>query len=125
VRLRSLAVECTFDAQALSRQLGVSRRQLNRQFNLTLGCSPQRWLNEQRILTAQQMLTSASSVKQVAYLLGFKQVSQFCRDYRARFGHPPSSDLRALASARAATCTPPDAGPSCLGHIAGERCSPI
>lgn len=122
-RLRSLAAECNFDAHALSRELRVSTRQLGRHFKLALGCSPQRWLNEQRVLAARRMLASASSVKEVAYQLGFSQVSQFCRDYRARFGRPPSSDLKSAEWYRAAPCTAPRSDHSCRGQRAGAPCA--
>jgi len=42
---------------------------------------------------AREMLSSSCSVKRVAYSLGFRQVSQFCRDFKARFGHRPSLEL--------------------------------
>jgi AraC-like DNA-binding protein len=38
-------------------------------------------------------LPAAASVKQVAYAMGFSQESQFCRDFKARFGFSPSQAL--------------------------------
>jgi transcriptional regulator GlxA family with amidase domain len=91
--LRELAAAHGYNARRLARYLGISSRQLQRIFKSRLNCSPALWLREQRLLRARQMLSTSSSVKRVAYSLGFSQVSQFCRDFKARFGHPPSAEL--------------------------------
>src|SRR4051812_22553924 len=91
--LRELAAAHDYNARRIARHLGISGRQLQRIFKARLNCSPALWLREQRLLRARQMLCTSSSVKRVAYSLGFSQVSQFCRDYKARFGHRPSADL--------------------------------
>lgn len=124
-RLHSLAFDCGFDAHALSLKLGVSSRQLSRQFKQAFGCTPQRWLKEQRILAAQRLLASAASVKEVAYLLGFSQVSQFCRDYRVHFGYPPSTDLGSALSVTLAPCAAALADHRCDQHVAllAARCT--
>ncbi len=92
--LLSLASACNYDTQQLANRLGVSQRQLQRLFKAQLNRSPHGWLREQRLLAARRMLASSSSVKQVAYALGYTQDSQFCRDYNRTFGHSPSADLR-------------------------------
>ena len=51
---------------------------------------PQQLLKEERLRSAQQLLQTASSVKEVAYGLGFRQASQFSRDYKHHFGVQPS-----------------------------------
>lgn len=88
-----LAVECNYDPRALAASIGTSRRQLQRAFRAALHCTPREWLREQRLLRAQQLLRAAPSVKQVAYALGFRHESQFCRDFRTRFGYSPSREL--------------------------------
>ena len=123
--LRSMAFESGFDARALSRRLGVSGRQLSRHFKRSLGCSPKRWLKEQRVLTARRMLASAASVKEVAYMLGFAQVSQFCRDYRAYFGHSPSSDLTATKARRATPCSEPTSARCCDANSFASTCASL
>jgi transcriptional regulator GlxA family with amidase domain len=91
--LRELAAAHAYNARCIARHLGISGRQLQRIFKARLNCTPALWLREQRLLRARQMLCTSNSVKRVAYSLGFSQVSQFCRDYKARFGHRPSVDL--------------------------------
>ncbi len=64
-------------------------------FRSRLGCSPQAYLREERLQAAERLLHSASSVKEVAYALGFCQQSQFSRDFKERFGRRPSALQRA------------------------------
>jgi transcriptional regulator GlxA family with amidase domain len=92
--LQSVAFECSYSSRRLAKRLGVSQRQLQRLFKTELSCTPQSWLREQRLQTARVMLQSSTTVKQVAYALGFNQQSQFCRDFRLRFGTSPSVHLR-------------------------------
>jgi len=63
---------------------------LERVFQRQLDCAPQRWLNEQRILAARQMLQDGNPVKKVAFDLGFKQSSHFCRQFKSFTGNTPS-----------------------------------
>ncbi|HEU4577515.1 MAG TPA: helix-turn-helix domain-containing protein [Polyangiaceae bacterium] len=95
--LRGLARACDYDAQRLSRHFGISVRHLQRWFNLHLASTPGVWLAEQRLLHARELLASSGSVKEVAYELGFNHVSHFSRDFRRRFGHRPSAELKRYA----------------------------
>jgi AraC-like DNA-binding protein len=123
-QLRSAALACRFNASALARHFGISTRQLDRHFRAALRVSPQRWLKEQRLQAAQQLLPSASSVKEVGYVLGFRQISQFCRDYRLRFGTSPSAQIRSLR-VRWELCTVPHRGGSSLSHCTEGRCEVV
>ncbi|MEO8182035.1 MAG: helix-turn-helix domain-containing protein [Deltaproteobacteria bacterium] len=107
--LRELAAAHDYNARRIARHLGISGRQLQRIFKARLNCSPALWLREQRLLRARQMLYTSSSVKRVAYSLGFSQVSQFCRDFKARFGHRPSADLP-RSQPQAGGCAPKPLG---------------
>jgi AraC-like DNA-binding protein len=78
----------------VAQYMGVSPRQLRRIFARHVGCSPEGWLREARLQAALRMLPGAVSVKQVAYELDFRQLTQFCRDFRARFGSTPSRYLQ-------------------------------
>jgi AraC family transcriptional regulator of adaptative response / DNA-3-methyladenine glycosylase II len=82
----------------LANRLGVSERQLRRNVRASLGVSPSAWLRRRRLLAALQMLMTAQSVKQVAFVLGFKQMSQFSRDFKGQFGCAPSLILKAAAA---------------------------
>jgi AraC-like DNA-binding protein len=92
--LRALSAAGNYDAAILAARLGVSPRHLRRLFLEHLGCSTASWLKEERLQCALSSLVSAKSVKEVAHELAFRSVSQFCRDFRARFGATPSEYLR-------------------------------
>ncbi|MEO8181070.1 MAG: helix-turn-helix domain-containing protein [Deltaproteobacteria bacterium] len=92
-KLGTLAAECNYNTRALAQRMSISPRQLLCTFRKALRCSPRAWLRELRLQNAKRMLREASTVKQVAYALGFRQESQFCRDFKARFGHCPSAAL--------------------------------
>jgi AraC-like DNA-binding protein len=92
-RLHEIVLTCGYDAHRISRHLGISVRHLQRWFSTHMACTPCVWLVEQRLQRARYLLGASSSVKEVAYSLGFKQLSQFSRDFKRRFGHQPSIEL--------------------------------
>ena|ERR1700744_3487031 len=77
-----LAPMAHYDAKELAKLCRLSVRQLQRDFQQSYACTPQKWLNEQRIKAAQQLLLSGKSIKIVAHELGFKQTSHFCRQFK-------------------------------------------
>lgn len=98
--LKQLAEACRYSSRELASFLGISQRQLQRIFRARLGCTPQAYLREERLQAAERLLHSASSVKEVAYALGFCQQSQFSRDFKERFGRRPSALQRASRLAK-------------------------
>jgi len=88
-----LALEAQFRCSELARLLHRSTRQLRRYSRQRFGCSTQTWLDEQRLQAAVDLLKQENSVKTVAGTLGFKQVSHFSRQFKARYGVPPSRYL--------------------------------
>lgn len=94
--LADLAEHCRYRLDELAAACNLSRRQMQRFFHVWLACSPREFLREERLRAAHRLLQSATSVKEVAYALGFAQESQFSRDFKARFGVSPSA-LQALA----------------------------
>lgn len=78
-----MAGTACYDAKELAKLCSLSVRQLQRDFRRNFGRTPQDWLNEQRIKSAQQLLLSGQPVKKVALELGFKQVSHFCRQFKS------------------------------------------
>ncbi len=85
-----LAGQSAYKASNLASISGVSIRQLERYFQEDFGSSPRVWLNEQRMIAARQLLPEAESVKAVAFDLGFKQCSHFCREFKRYHGIRPS-----------------------------------
>lgn len=88
--IRTMSLECEYNSAALARCMGISARQLQRLFKRNLCCSPRTWLREERLQLAREMLLDTVSVKEVALTLSFPQASQFCRDFRSRFGYTPT-----------------------------------
>jgi len=88
-----VALECRYSARRLAQRIGVSQRKLQRLFRAELACTPGHWLRSQRMQAARVMLESSSTVKEVAYSLGFRNESQFCRDFKQAFGCSPATKL--------------------------------
>jgi transcriptional regulator GlxA family with amidase domain len=88
--LRDMSSASAYRVVALADRLGVTPRHLRRLFMRQLGCTPERWLHEERLQRALLLLPSAPSVKAVACALAFGNASHFCRDFRVRFGYTPS-----------------------------------
>jgi AraC family transcriptional regulator len=85
-----LASVAHYDAKELAALCKLSVRQLQRDFRRQFARSPQDWLNEQRITAARQPLLSGLPVKVVAFDLGFKQPSHFCRQFKFYLKLTPS-----------------------------------
>ena len=83
---RSLAATAGYQPGRLASLCQVSVRQLERYFDRDFGASPKDWLQRQRMKAANTLLKSAGSIKEVAYQLGFKHTSQFCRAYKKHSG---------------------------------------
>ncbi len=114
--LDELAGRGQFRVRALAAACGMSKRQLQRFFRTRFACTPREFLAEERLQAARRLLASATSVKEVAYTVGFPQQSQFSRDFKSRFGVPPSALLATepdLSSRR-------DRAPESRGHRAAE-----
>jgi AraC-like DNA-binding protein len=94
--VRAMTGACAYNATRLADALGVSGRHLRRLFMRELRCPPRTWLREERLQTARRLLRRASTVQEVAQELSFRNASQFCRDFRARFGQTPSELKRGV-----------------------------
>jgi AraC-like DNA-binding protein len=84
---------------SLAAAAGVSARSLQLGFARELGCSPSAYVRDQRLDRARALLTELSpaeghTVTDVALQVGFSHLGRFSRDYRRRFGEPPSTTLR-------------------------------
>ena len=89
-RWEELAGTANYDANELAKLCGISTRHLQRHFRNSFHRSPQSWLNERRLLAAQDLLLSGESVKKVSLDLGFKQASHFCRQFKCQNKMTPS-----------------------------------
>jgi transcriptional regulator GlxA family with amidase domain len=76
----------------LAATLRLSNNQVRRVFITHTGHPPMRHLKNIRLATARELLTSSRlSVKEVASLVGFSDLSHFVRAFRAHHGKPPSA----------------------------------
>jgi AraC family transcriptional regulator, transcriptional activator FtrA len=79
----------------LARQAHLTERTLIRQFFATTGNTPIKWLNEQRVQHARQLLeTTSLPVDHVAEAAGLGSPANFRRHFTAAVGVPPSSYRR-------------------------------
>jgi transcriptional regulator GlxA family with amidase domain len=88
--MEDLAAQAHFNAKELAKLCKLSVRQLQRDFRRQKDCTPQSWLNGQRLMVAQKMLQSGEPVKNVALNLGFKQSSHFCRQFKMHHNVTPA-----------------------------------
>ncbi len=78
-----------FDKDNIARHLGVSSSTLQRRLAAE-GASFQQLLNDtRRDLAARYVRENRRSIKEIAYLLGFADASNFTRAFRKWFGMPP------------------------------------
>ena len=88
-----IAKKSAYQATVLAKELSISQRQLRRRTHANFGRSPQKWLNEQRLVQAAEMLKRMRIVKIVALRLGFKQLSHFSREFKLHYGISPTRFL--------------------------------
>lgn len=93
IQLMEAALEEPLDGDAIANAVGLSRRQLERQFKQHTGLSPLKYYVVLRLARAHSLLQQTRlSVAQVAASSGFGSLEHFSRAYRAHFGCPPSAD---------------------------------
>ena len=82
----------TFDVAALARGLGMSRAQLHRRVKEAFDSTPAELIIRYRLERAAQMLAGrAGNVGEVAYAVGFKNVSHFVKRFREHYGQTPAA----------------------------------
>jgi AraC family transcriptional regulator, carnitine catabolism transcriptional activator len=87
----------------LAREIGVTRRQLERLFCASLKDTPTHFYQQLRLNRARELLQQTDmSITSICVACGFESPSHFSRTYRARFGASPRSDRSPLAGASGA-----------------------
>ena len=82
-----------YDVKKLAECLQVNIRWLQRYFQEEMGRTPQDWLHEQRMIAARKLLLEARSIKLVAMSLRFKELSNFCHQFKKHYGVSPAGFL--------------------------------
>ena len=83
----------TLSPADIARALGISQRQLERQFRAQLGRTPVAYHRDLRLDQARRLLSQTSlAVTDIALSCGFGSPSHFAQLYRQRFGHLPHQE---------------------------------
>ncbi len=98
-RLQKLVLENLndekFTAPVLSRKIGMSERQLHRKLKSLLDCSPGRFIRDQRIYAAKNLLQDGGlTITEAAFQVGYNSLSSFTRAFRETFGQTPTDFLK-------------------------------
>jgi AraC-like DNA-binding protein len=79
---------------ALGDHVGLSPSALHHHFKEVTGTTPIQFQKQLRLLEARRLIqTTGQSVTGACNAVGYSSPSQFSREYRRAFGHPPSHDL--------------------------------
>lgn len=87
----------TIDIAEISKRVGVSVSQLERDFVKLLGVPPRRYLTKVRFEAALELLRSGESIADIAHACGYTDQSAFTRRFRAAVGMSPREYRRAHA----------------------------
>jgi transcriptional regulator GlxA family with amidase domain len=88
-------IEKPLSLDAIARETGLSRRQIERLFQRYLNCVPKRYYMEIRLRRARELLLqTAMPIMEVTASCGFQSPPHFSRCYRQHFGRPPSAERR-------------------------------
>ena len=81
--------------EELCREIGMSRRQLLRKLNALLDCSPAFYIRRIRLERAKQLLEQrAGNVTEIAFEVGYGNLSAFTRAFKEAFHKSPSDILK-------------------------------
>ena len=94
---RELAADVAYKAANLADLYGITSRQMERLFERDLGLSPKSWLTQQRMIAARHLLLEGNSIKEISYMLHYKQVSHFCFDFKRCYEMSPSEFVSQFA----------------------------
>ncbi len=82
--------EAAIDVAELAKRHRISVSQLDRDFNFVFGFGPRRFLTNQRLERAIDLLGGQHSIAEVAQACGYKDQSAFARQFGVAFGMSPS-----------------------------------
>jgi AraC family transcriptional regulator, L-arginine-responsive activator len=102
VSLMEANVEEPLSTDDIAALVGISRRQLERQFKQFLGSVPSRYYLEMRLQRARQLLLDSShSIVQIGLMCGFSSGSHFSTAYGTLFGITPREERQRKLHSRA------------------------
>lgn len=74
----------------LAARLGVTPRDLRREFSGSFGISLKRWLVEVRSLEVRRRLLGSESIQEIAFSVGFSHPKELSREFSKVYGVTPS-----------------------------------
>lgn len=84
--------EDSFDVAALATALGMSRTHLHRRIQRSFGLAPSEMIMRFRLDRAAGMLLQrAGTVGEIAYAVGFRDLSHFVKRFREQYGQTPTA----------------------------------
>ena len=84
-----------FGVDALSKEIGVSERQLQRKLKATTNKSPIQLISSVRLHRAKELLLeNRNNIAEIAYQTGFSNPSYFSKSFKKEFGLSPSSFIQ-------------------------------
>lgn len=93
-------LSATVKVREIADHVGLSPSALHHHFKTVTGTSPLQFQKRLRLLEARRLIQSDTrSVTGAAYEVGYSSPTQFSREYRRAFGHPPSEDKVTARSA--------------------------
>ena len=92
--LAQQARQANWCVNELAKLCKVSPRTLTRWFQETKGTPPHEWMQHERLSHAVELLLEGASVKETASRLGYKTQHHFSREFKKRYGYPPSEHFR-------------------------------
>ena len=95
-----ILVQEEFSIERLGRDMGISRPQLYRKITSLTGKAPNDWIRDLRLERAFQLLRKQhGNVSEIAYEVGFNNLSYFAKCFQKKFGLLPSQYLSLSLSA--------------------------
>ncbi|MGB3589681.1 MAG: AraC family transcriptional regulator [Tunicatimonas sp.] len=74
---------------------GRSESTFRREFKVKFGTTPRQWIIRQRMEKANDLLQATQhDVTQIAFRVGYENVSHFISEYKKQFGHTPKQQIK-------------------------------
>jgi len=90
----------SLDVDQIARRAGLSPSRLHAKFRAVTSRSPMQYVKYLRLHRAHGLLLTGDPVTDVAFSVGYGSSSQFSREFRRQYGHPPSEVRRQGAQGR-------------------------
>ncbi|HEY4336066.1 MAG TPA: AraC family transcriptional regulator [Puia sp.] len=86
-------IENGLSLRELASLAGRSLSSFTRDFQVIYNMPPSKWMRQKRLEKARKLLTSTSmSVTEICYTLGFENLTNFCRVFKAHYGRRPMEE---------------------------------